>query len=162
MTLIGRIARTVAHIAAPRVARDLERLRGLRQVPAVAAVATTTTPTTSAPAPKVAIKGEAPEVEDIQAAARLYDQAREQANTAARTKRKAEKTLKGVADGTYGPVTIERVPSGRQTADLDKIRAIFAEHGLGDLPMKACAPSLTITWADQTTTDQPAPALAAA
>lgn len=162
MTLIGRIARTVALIAAPRVARDLERLRGLRQVPAVAAVATTTTPTTSAPAPKVAIKGEAPEVEDIQAAARLYDQAREQANAAARTKRKAEKTLKGVADGTYGCVTIARVESTRQTADLDAIRAIFAEQGLGEVPMKTCAPSLTITWADETTVDQPGNVLVAA
>ncbi|MFI7632412.1 hypothetical protein [Microbispora rosea] len=142
MNLINRLKRTVIRHVVPRVTRELEQLRGLRLAPA--------TPPASVPVPAVAV--EVPSIDAIQAAARLHDQAREQTNAAARTKRKAEKVLARTPDGTYGPVTIERVPSGRQSADLDAIRVIFAEHGLGEVPMKACAASLVITWAAEEST----------
>lgn len=160
MTLIGPIAQTIALIATPYLTPSTKHQHTPCQTPTPA---TTTTPaataTTTTPAPTPA---EIPTLDEVQAAAHLYDQAREQPNTAARTKRRAEKVLKTIPDGTYGPVTITRVSSGRQVADLDAIRAIFAAHGLGDLPMKACAPSLTITWAAESPADQPEPALAAA
>ncbi|WP_222709651.1 hypothetical protein [Microbispora sp. CSR-4] len=154
MSFLTRLTRTVVRMAAPRLVGELEQLRGLRLVPA-----------TRAAAPAVAVEppaAEIPSIDAIQAAARLHDQAREQANAAARTKRKAEKVLARTPDGTYGPVTIERVPSGRQTADLDAIRAIFAANGLGELPMRACSPSLVITWAAEESTDVDTAALVAA
>lgn len=155
MTLIGLIARTAALLAAPYLTPSTKHQHTPRQTPTPA---TTTTPAAT-PAPTPA---EIPTLDEIQAAAHLYDQAREQANTAARTKRRAEKVLKTIPDGTYGPVTITRVPSSRQVADLDAIRRIFAEHGLGEVPMKSCAPSLTITWAAESPADQPLVELAAA
>lgn len=45
-------------------------------------------------------------------------------------------------------MTVERFESSRQVADLEAIKAVFAAHGLGDVPMKRCAPSLTITIAE--------------
>ncbi|MFG1826710.1 hypothetical protein ACGFIJ_29880 [Microbispora bryophytorum] len=160
MNLFSRITRTVARLAAPRLVGELEQLRGLRLAPA----------TRPAPSPKPgataaeveAPPAEIPTIEAIQTAARLHDQAREQTNAAARTKRKAEKVLARTPDGVYGPVTIERVPSGRQTADLDAIRALFAEHNLGELPMRACAASLVVTWAAEDTAEETVAALVAA
>lgn len=160
MTLLTLITRTVTRLAAPRLAAELEQLRNLRLAPAARPAAA------PVPAQAVAVEtpaAEVPTIEAIQAAARLHDQAREQANAAARTKRKAEKVLARTPDGTYGAVTIERVPSGRQTADLDAIRALFAEHNLGEVPMRTCAASLTITWAAEDAGEQPpAAALVAA
>ncbi|MEV7971269.1 hypothetical protein AB0O34_35540 [Sphaerisporangium sp. NPDC088356] len=155
----GAVARLAAVITGtPRAGRKLEQLRGLREVHL----------TEDAPAPvpaplaEAGAKGPVPSTADIQEAARLYEQARQQTNAAARTKRRAEKTLSRTPDGTYGPVTLERAESGRQTADLDAIREIFAAHGLGDIPMKPCAPSLTIAWAAESTNNQTEAALVAA
>ena len=153
MKIFDRLMWTLTHLAAPRPVRGLEPLRGLRQAPAK-------TPTPAAAAGQR--NADLPEVGEIEEAARLLEQAREQANAAARAKRKAEKVLSRVPDGTYGAVQIERVDSGRQTADLDAIRAIFAEHGLGEVPMKPCAPSLVITWAAEAADAQAVTALAAA
>ncbi|PBC77565.1 hypothetical protein BX265_2316 [Streptomyces sp. TLI_235] len=88
---------------------------------------------------------EIPPAEDIDAAAREFNRAADQARAADRGKRAARKILDRLPVGTYGAWSVERVPSGRQTADLDKIRKIFKEHGLGPVPMKTAAPSLKVT-----------------
>lgn len=148
MQIIRRITGTITRIArevadAPRVHRELRQHRTAQAGPA----------RTPAPLTADQVKGEVPEVADIEAAAQLYEQAKQQTNAGARLKRQAEKTLKHTPDGQYGQATVERFESSRQVADLDTIKAIFAEHGLGQVPMKRCAPSLTITWAVESTAD---------
>lgn len=127
-----RIAQDV--VDAPRVHRELRQHRTAEASPA------------RVPAPLAAedITGEPPTVAEIEAAAADYEQARTETNAAARLKRTAEKILKRTPDGVHGAVTVERFESSRQVADLDAIRAIFEANGLGDVPMKRCAPSLTI------------------
>lgn len=88
---------------------------------------------------------ELPAVELIEAAAREFERAADQARRADRGKRAARKILDRLPAGTYGGWLVERVPSARQTADLDAIRAIFKTNGLGPVPMKASAPSLKVT-----------------
>lgn len=87
---------------------------------------------------------ELPAVELIEAAAREFERAADQARRADRGKRAARKILDRLPAGTYGGWLVERVPSARQTADLDAIRAIFRANGLGPVPMKASAPSLKV------------------
>lgn len=86
-----------------------------------------------------------PPVEDIEAAARTYNDAADLARRADRGKRAARKLLDRLPAGMYGLWQVERVPSGRQTADLDAIRATYKRLGLGDVPMKASAPSLKVS-----------------
>ncbi|MCG6497618.1 hypothetical protein [Kitasatospora sp. A2-31] len=88
---------------------------------------------------------EMPAVEDIEAAARTYHAAADQARRADRGKRAAKKILDRLPAGTYAGWKVERVASGRQTADLDEIRRIFKQHGLGPVPMRASAPSLKVS-----------------
>ena len=88
---------------------------------------------------------ELPAVELIEAAAREFNRAADQARRADRGKRAARKILDRLPAGTYGGWLVERVPSVRQTADLDAIRAIFKANGLGPVPMKGSAPSLKVT-----------------
>ena len=87
---------------------------------------------------------ELPAVELIEAAAREYNRAADQARRADRGKRAARKILDRLPAGTYGGWLVERVPSARQTADLDAIRAIFKANNLGPVPMKGSAPSLKL------------------
>ncbi|MEU5633502.1 hypothetical protein ACH47C_26780 [Streptomyces rishiriensis] len=87
---------------------------------------------------------EMPETETIEAAAASYDEAADQARAADRAKRKARKLLDRLPAGTYGGWIVRRVASNRQTVDLDKVRAIFEQHGLGDVPMRDNAPSLRV------------------
>jgi hypothetical protein len=87
---------------------------------------------------------ELPPLDDILSAAAEYNRASDQARRADRGKRAARKILDRLPVGSYGPWLVERVPSGRQTADLDEIRKIFKAHGLGAIPMKASAPSLKV------------------
>jgi hypothetical protein len=94
------------------------------------------------------IKGAVPSVDAIEKAARSYEAARLEGNAAERIKNKAKKILAETPDGTYGLVTVERFASSRQTADLDAIRAIFEANGLGDVPMKTNAASITLTFAE--------------
>lgn len=103
---------------------------------------------TPAPLAVEDIRGEVPSVEAIEKAAKSYDKARIEGNAAERVKNKAKKILAETPDGTYGLVTVERFASSRQTADLDAIRAIFEANGLGPVPMKANAPSVTLTFAE--------------
>lgn len=136
VSTVRQVVRTVAD--APRVHREVARYRAGH------------TPAPRVPAPLAAddITGEVPAVADIEQAAHSYEQARTRTNEAARLKRTAEKILKRTPDGEYGTVTVERFESSRQVADLEAIKAVFAAHGLGDVPMKRCAPSLTITIAE--------------
>lgn len=132
---VARIVRDVAE--APAVARELRQRRA----------AQAETARTPAPLSADDIKGTVPDVADIETAARAYEQARTETNAAARTKRNAEKTLKRTPDGQYGTVTVERFESSRQVADMDAIKALLAEHGLGEVPMKTCSASLVLTFA---------------
>ncbi|MFD8739429.1 hypothetical protein ACFV06_31585 [Streptomyces sp. NPDC059618] len=87
---------------------------------------------------------EIPAVEDIERAALGYDLAADSARSADRAKRKHRKLLDRLPAGTYGTWLVRRVASNRQTVDLDKVRAIFEQHGLGDVPMRDTAPSLRV------------------
>ncbi|WP_053619731.1 hypothetical protein [Nocardiopsis sp. NRRL B-16309] len=141
MKLFAQVTRIVRDVAqAPQVARQLRQLRTEQATP-------------PAPARKVVEvevdPNNVPDVADIEAAARKFEQARTEANAAARLKRQADRILKRTPSGVHGTVTVERVESSRQTADLDTIRALFAAHGLGDVPMKTCAPSIVVTLADE-------------
>ncbi len=92
---------------------------------------------------------EMPPLADIAAAAEQYMRAAEQARTADRAKRAARKLLDRLPAGRYGAWNVERVDNAREVADLDTIRAIFTAHGLGDVPMKPCAPSLKVAVATE-------------
>ncbi|WP_052069736.1 hypothetical protein [Streptacidiphilus albus] len=85
-----------------------------------------------------------PPLDDIMTAASAYFRAADQARTADRAKRAAKKILNRLPVGRYGTWDVTRETSGRETADLDKIRAIFKAHNLGPVPMKANAPSLKV------------------
>ncbi|MFF8954076.1 hypothetical protein ACF09I_35565 [Streptomyces sp. NPDC014940] len=103
---------------------------------------------------------EMPPAADIAAAAANFHRAADQGRAADRAKRAARKLLDRLPAGRYGAWEVERVASNRQTADLDAIRRIFREHGLGEVPMKTAAPSLKVTRAAADTL--PAPVLAEA
>lgn len=87
---------------------------------------------------------ELPAIEDIERAALGFDLAADSARSADRAKRKHRKLLDRLPAGTYGAWLVRRVASNRQTVDLDKVRAIFEEHGLGEVPMRDNAPSLRV------------------
>lgn len=87
---------------------------------------------------------ELPPVETIEAAAREYERAADQARRADRGKRAAKKVLDKLPAGIYGTWRIFRTPSSRQTPDLAEITRIFKANNLGPVPMKACAPSLKV------------------
>ncbi|MHA6761842.1 hypothetical protein [Streptacidiphilus sp. PAMC 29251] len=86
-----------------------------------------------------------PAVDLVEAAAREFHRAADLARRADRGKRAARKVLDRLPAGTYGAWLVERIPSTRQTADLDEIRAIFKANGLGPVPMKTSAASLKLT-----------------
>lgn len=87
---------------------------------------------------------EIPAVETIEAAAREYERAADQARRADRGKRASRKVLDRLPAGIYGTWRVFRTPSSRQTPDLAEITRIFKAHGLGPVPMKPCAPSLKV------------------
>ncbi|MER6351271.1 hypothetical protein ABT186_05315 [Streptomyces sp. NPDC001634] len=87
---------------------------------------------------------EMPDTEIIEAAAREYERAADQARRADRTKRAARKVLDRLPAGIYGTWRVRRTPSSRQTPDLAEITRIFKANNLGPVPMKPCAPSLKV------------------
>ncbi|WP_328757442.1 hypothetical protein [Streptomyces sp. NBC_00271] len=87
---------------------------------------------------------ELPAVETIEAAAREYERAADQARRADRGKRAAKKVLDKLPAGIYGTWRVFRTPSSRQTPDLAAITAIFKANNLGPVPMKPCTPSLKV------------------
>lgn len=136
----------------PRAARNLRGMLGtltdaLRSVVAPSTLVEQLAAETPAPAADPAgvfTADELPELADIETAAASYDQAADQARAADRAKRKSKKLLDRLPSGTYGQWLVRRVASNRQTVDLDKVRAIFKAHGLGDVPMRDNAPSLRV------------------
>ncbi|MFI0964621.1 hypothetical protein ACH4S8_24970 [Streptomyces sp. NPDC021080] len=150
-------------LMSPRTARKVVGLIGavvetaadaIRSVIAPATlVAKQDTPAAEAEAPSVVeapdpadlfTDDQLPAVEDIERAALGYDLAADSARSADRAKRKHRKLLDRLPAGTYGAWLVRRVASNRQTVDLDKVRAIFEQHGLGDVPMRDTAPSLRV------------------
>jgi hypothetical protein len=103
---------------------------------------------------------EIPAVETIEAAAREYDRAADQARRADRTKRASKKILDRLPSGVYGRFRIFRTPSSRQTPDLAEITRIFKANNLGPVPMKPCAPSLKVELVDTIPADLATAALA--
>lgn len=96
---------------------------------------------------------EIPAVDTIEAAAREYDRAADQARRADRSKRAAKKVLDRLPAGVYGTWRVFRTPSSRQTPDLAEITRIFKANNLGPVPMKACAPSLKVELVDTVPAD---------
>lgn len=87
---------------------------------------------------------ELPETDVIEAAAREYERAADQARRADRGKRAARKVLDRLPAGIYGTWKVFRTPASRQTPDLAAITATYKRLGLGPVPMKPCAPSLKV------------------
>ncbi|MFE0726298.1 hypothetical protein ACFW4M_32795 [Streptomyces sp. NPDC058794] len=83
--------------------------------------------------------------DEIEDAAADYAAATDRARSGDRGKRKARKLLDRLPAGRYGAWIVERIPSSRQTPDLEAIRATYKRLGLGDVPMRSCAPSLRVT-----------------
>jgi hypothetical protein len=94
-----------------------------------------------------------PETDVIEAAAREYERAADQARRADRGKRAAKKVLDKLPAGIYGTWRIFRTPASRQTPDLAAITATYKALGLGPVPMKACAPSLKVELVDTVPAD---------
>ncbi|MFF2511703.1 hypothetical protein [Streptomyces sp. NPDC058086] len=92
---------------------------------------------------------ELPAVETIEAAAREFERAADQARRADRGKRAAKKVLDRLPSGIYGTWRVFRTPSSRQTPDLAEITRIFKANNLGPVPMKACAASLKVEAVDE-------------
>jgi hypothetical protein len=132
--------------------RSARRLLGtvadaVRSVVAPSALVVAQQPATAeAPEPAgLFTEDELPPVEDIERAALGYDMAADNARSADRAKRKYRKLLDRLpADGIYGAWRVYRKPSARQTVDLDAVRRIFEQHGLGEVPMRDTAPSLRV------------------
>jgi hypothetical protein len=146
-----RTARTVVGLISTVVETAVDAIRSV--IAPATLVAEQETPAVEAEAPVVVdapdpdglfADDELPAVEDIERAALGYDLAADSARSADRAKRKHRKLLDRLPAGTYGSWLVRRVASGRQTVDLDKVRAIFEEHGLGDVPMRDNAPSLKV------------------
>lgn len=143
-------------LTSPSARRTLRGVAGLvadavRSVVAPATLVEQTTTPAAVEAPDPAglyAADEIPAVETIEAAAREYERAADQARRADRGKRAAKKVLDRLPAGIYGTWRIFRTPSSRQTPDLAAITAIFKANGLGPVPMKACAPSLKVELVD--------------
>lgn len=106
------------------------------------------TPTTVADPTDLYTADDMPALADIQAAALGFDLAADAARSADRAKRKHRAILSKLPAGLYGTWLISRTPSNRQVADLDAIRATYARHNLGPIPMRQAAPSLRVTRAE--------------
>lgn len=143
-------------LTSPRAARNLRGMLGtvsaaVRSVVAPATLVEQLAAEAPAPAADPAdtyTADEMPELVAIERAALGYDLAADNARRADRAKRAARKILDRLPSGTYGNWIVERVASNRQTADLDKIRAVFKANGLGPIPMKDAQPSLKVRRAE--------------
>jgi hypothetical protein len=159
-------------LMSPRTVRTVRTLRGVAglvadAVRSVVAPATlvehTEAPTVEAPDPAGLYEAdEVPAVEVIEAAAREYERAADQARRADRGKRAAKKVLDKLPAGIYGRFRIFRTPSSRQTPDLAEITRIFKANNLGPVPMKACARSLKVELIEAALVDVEPAVLAAA
>lgn len=157
---IARRARQVALTAAIRLVDRIEAVAS--NTTTVQAEAVAVAETTPATVPALFAEADMPPVEAIEAAADVYDQAADLGRQADRGKRKARKLLDRLPAGIYGRAVVERVVSARQTPDLDQIRLDYARAGLGEVPMKACAPTLKVTLAPAVEGTRPAVVVVAA
>nr|WP_248296643.1 hypothetical protein [Streptomyces sp. S1D4-11] len=133
----------------PRSARTVRGILGTvaDAVRSIVAPASLVEPPAAETAPDpadVLAADELPPVEQIEAAAREYERAADQARRADRGKRAAKKVLDKLPAGIYGGWKVFRTPSSRQTPDLAEITRIFKANNLGPVPMKPCAPSLKV------------------
>ena len=139
-------------LTSPRTARTVRGLVGtvadaVRSVIAPASLVEQLADVEPATAPDPAGLYEADEMPDtdvVEAAAREYERAADQARRADRGKRAAKKVLDRLPSGVYGSWKVFRTPSSRQTPDLAEITRIFKANGLGPVPMKPCAASLKV------------------
>ncbi|MFK0154651.1 hypothetical protein ACIQVK_21570 [Streptomyces sp. NPDC090493] len=137
-------------LMSPRRARSVRGLIGAlveSAADAIRSVAPATSPAVEDIAPDPADVydvDDMPETASIEAAAREYERAADQARRADRGKRASKKILDRLPAGIYGTWRIFRTPASRQTPDLAAITAIFKAHNLGPVPMKVCAPSLKV------------------
>lgn len=144
-------------LTSPRTVRNVRGLLGtvadaVRSVIAPAALVEQLAdkePTTAPDPAGLYEADEIPAVETIEAAARELDRAADQARRADRGKRAAKKVLDRLPSGVYGSWRVFRTPSSRQTPDLAEITRLFKAHGLGPVPMKACAASLKVEAVEQ-------------
>ena len=143
-------------LMSPRAVRNLRGMLGTVSAAVRSVVAPATlveqlaaeAPTTTADPADTYTADEMPELVAIERAALGYDLAADNARRADRAKRAARKVLDRLPAGTYGNWIVERVASGRQTVDLDAIRATYKRLGLGSVPMKDAAPSLKVRRAE--------------
>lgn len=136
-------------LMSPRTARTVRGLLGtvadaVRSVVAPASLVEAPATESAADPVDVLDADELPPVETIEAAAREYERAADQARRADRGKRAAKKVLDKLPAGIYGGWKVFRTPSSRQTPDLAAITATYKQLGLGPVPMKPCAPSLKV------------------
>jgi hypothetical protein len=124
-----------------RLGRPHQHRRG--RVPRHRLRATASAPVADEPADLYSL-ADMPELDVIEGAAKEFNRAADQARRADRGKRAARKILDRLPAGLYGAWSVERIPSGRQTADLDEIRAMYKRLGLGPVPMKTSAPTLKV------------------
>ncbi|MFF2933513.1 hypothetical protein [Streptomyces mirabilis] len=142
-------------LTSPRTARTVRGLIGtvadaVRSVVAPASLVEQDAPVVEAPDPAGLYEAdELPDTDVIEAAAREYERAADQARRADRGKRAAKKVLDRLPSGIYGTWRVFRTPSSRQTPDLAEITRIFKANGLGPVPMKACAASLKVEAVDE-------------
>ncbi|MEU0433694.1 hypothetical protein ABZ153_19040 [Streptomyces sp. NPDC006290] len=161
LLMTPRTARTVRGLIGAVVETAADAIRSV--IAPATLVAEQNAPTVETEAPAVVeapdpadlfTADEIPATEDIERAALGYDLAADSARSADRAKRKHRKLLDRLPAGTYGAWLVRRVTSNRQTVDLDKVRAIFEQHGLGDVPMRDNAPSLRVERATSVPADE--------
>lgn len=129
--LLGTVADAVRSIVTPAALVEAQQLGNIE--------------TETAPDPAGLYEAdELPDTDVIEAAAKEYERAADQARRADRGKRAAKKVLDRLPAGVYGTWRIFRTPSSRQTPDLAEITRIFKANGLGPVPMKRCADSLKV------------------
>lgn len=132
---------------AARIARQLLAAAATRVLTAIqpAPVEAIPAPAKESKAKPLFTPGEMPTVADIEAHGDVHQAAADAKRAGGRGIYRAEKLLSRLPDGVYGRVTVAREESNRLVADLDAIAAILREHGLGEIPMRRCAPTLRIT-----------------
>lgn len=88
------------------------------------------------------------QVEHVEDAGLMYLEYAELARVADRGKNRAKRSLSGYDAGEYGEVRIRYERVNRVYLDEDAIRAIFAKHGLGEVPTKLAEPSLRVEFVE--------------
>jgi hypothetical protein len=89
------------------------------------------------------------QIDEVETAGLMYLDYAELARIADRGKSRAKRRLSGYEEGRYGDVQIVFRTVNRQYPDMDAIAVIFAQHGLGPVPMKPAEPTLRVEFADR-------------